>query len=175
VARQEPVYTHGILKTRSQRRPSFFSPAPARISSRSQTRRATPKQIDRPMGTRKSPHKFKSISVIKNTRNTQKTPESRLLAPDCKAASLHPRNLRISFQRFCQTQDCYNSRTPLYDSFTEASRETMTMAALARVPLHPCSGELAFAAFLSSDLIIGSRSRSRFAWLLKLIFLSFNR
>jgi hypothetical protein len=49
------------------------------------------------------------------------------------------------------------------------------MAALARVPLHPCSGELAFAAFLSSDLIIGSRSRSRFAWLLKLIFLSFNR
>jgi hypothetical protein len=49
----------------------------------------------------------------------------------------------------------------------------MTMAALARVPLHPRSGELAFAAFFSSDLVIGSRSRSRFAGLLKFIFSSF--
>ena len=47
------------------------------------------------------------------------------------------------------------------------------MAALARVPLHPRSGELAFAAFFSSDLVIGSRSRSRFTWLLKFIFSSF--
>jgi hypothetical protein len=49
----------------------------------------------------------------------------------------------------------------------------MTMAALARVPLHPRSGELAFAAFFTSDRVIGSRSRSWFAWLLKLIFSSF--
>jgi hypothetical protein len=33
------------------------------------------------------------------------------------------------------------------------------MAALARVPLHPRSGELALAAFFGSDLVIGSLSR----------------
>jgi hypothetical protein len=67
----------------------------------------------------------------------------------------------------------YSETDHIFMIFTEASRERMTMAALVRVPLHPRSGELAFTAFFTSDLVIGSPSRSRFAWLLKFIFPSF--
>jgi hypothetical protein len=97
----------------------------------------------------------------------------------CRAGRVQGLILTPSSRHFCAPVNVFvKPKTviipvPLYEPFTEASRERMTTAALTRVPPHPRSGELAFAAFFSSDLVIGSPSRSRFAWLLKFIFSSF--